>query len=91
MLSQAMEHEVDHLNGILYTDHMEAHEKLIKVVEEDEPAPEPDDADAAQDDDAAATNGADADNAAQASHAGESGLWLPEQDSRNSPATLKLK
>ena len=91
VLSQAMEHEVDHLNGILYTDHMEAHEKLIKVVEEDEPAPEPDDADTAQDDDAAATNGADADNSAQASHAGESGLWLPEQDSRNSPATLKLK
>ena len=31
VLSQALEHEVDHLNGILYTDHMEAHEKLVKV------------------------------------------------------------
>ena len=91
MLSQAMEHEVDHLNGILYTDHMEAHEKLIKVVEEDEAVPEPDDADAAQDDDTDGTNSADADDAPQASHAGESGLWLPEQDSRNTPATLKIK
>ena len=91
LLAQAMEHEVDHLNGILYTDHMEAHEKLIKVVEEDEAAPEPDDADAAQDDDTDGTNSADADNAPQASHAGESGLWLPEQDSRNTPATLKIK
>ena len=70
---------------------MEAHEKLIKVVEEDESAPEPDDADAAQDDDTAATNGTDADDTPQASHASESGLWLPEQDSRNTPATLKLK
>ena len=35
-LSQALEHEVDHLNGILYIDHMEAHEKLMKVEDEGE-------------------------------------------------------
>ena len=38
VLSQALEHEVDHLNGILYTDHMEAHEKLVKVEPETESA-----------------------------------------------------
>ena len=28
LLSQALEHEVDHLNGILYTDHLADHESL---------------------------------------------------------------
>ena len=28
LLSQALEHEIDHLNGILYIDHLLAHEKL---------------------------------------------------------------
>ncbi len=38
LLAQAIEHEVDHLNGILYMDHLEAHEKLRKLGEEtDEP------------------------------------------------------
>ena len=31
LLSQALEHEVDHLNGILYVDHLESHEELIKL------------------------------------------------------------
>ena len=31
ILSQALEHEVDHLNGILYIDHMDAHQKMITV------------------------------------------------------------
>ena len=31
LLSQALEHEVDHLNGILYLDHLESHEMLIKI------------------------------------------------------------
>jgi peptide deformylase len=31
LLSQVLEHEVDHLNGILYVDHMESHQKLIKI------------------------------------------------------------
>ena len=33
LLSQAVEHEVDHLNGILYTDHLVAHSELYKVEE----------------------------------------------------------
>tara|TARA_B110000438_G_scaffold291782_1_gene329187 strand:- start:1358 stop:1975 length:618 start_codon:yes stop_codon:yes gene_type:complete len=30
LLSQALEHEIDHLNGILFIDHLKEHEKLIK-------------------------------------------------------------
>lgn len=36
LLAQALEHEIDHLNGILYVDHLESHDKLYKV----EPEPE---------------------------------------------------
>lgn len=31
LLAQALEHETDHLNGILYVDHIESHDKLWKV------------------------------------------------------------
>lgn len=31
LLAQALEHETDHLNGILYIDHIESPEKLVKV------------------------------------------------------------
>lgn len=31
ILAQALEHEVDHLNGILYIDHLESPDKLRKV------------------------------------------------------------
>jgi len=31
LLAQALEHEADHLNGILYIDHLESHEKLMKL------------------------------------------------------------
>ncbi len=40
LIAQALEHEVDHLNGILYTDHLLAHEKLVAAgtyMEDDEP------------------------------------------------------
>ena len=38
LLAQALEHEVDHLNGIMYIDHLKAHQQLIPVVSEaDEP------------------------------------------------------
>ena len=30
LLSQIIEHEIDHLNGILYIDHLNSHEDLIK-------------------------------------------------------------
>ena len=31
LLAQALEHEVDHLNGVLYIDHLESPDKLYKV------------------------------------------------------------
>lgn len=36
LLAQAMEHEVDHLNGILYLDHLSDHTKLYRVDEQGE-------------------------------------------------------
>jgi peptide deformylase len=34
LLAQALEHEIDHLNGVLFVDHLESPDKLLK----DEPA-----------------------------------------------------
>ncbi|MDP2919081.1 MAG: peptide deformylase [Dehalococcoidia bacterium] len=31
LLAQAIEHEIDHLNGVLYVDHLESQDKLQKV------------------------------------------------------------
>jgi peptide deformylase len=31
LLAQALEHEIDHLNGVLYVDHLESQDKLHKV------------------------------------------------------------
>ena len=92
MLSQALEHEVDHLNGILYIDHMEAHEKLIKVEPDCESPAETD-----TDDSSVVGEPAIGDTdrreiaSNEASHHSDSGLWLPDEDSRDTPATLKLK
>ena len=36
LLAQALEHEIDHLNGILYVDHLESHEKLYKIEPEEQ-------------------------------------------------------
>jgi len=36
LLGQALEHEIDHLNGVLYVDHLESQEKLTRL----EPEPE---------------------------------------------------
>ena len=87
VLSQALEHEVDHLNGILYIDHMEAHEKLVKV--------EPDGESSADTDTDESSDVGDTDGRKQASneasHHSDSGLWLPDEDSLDTPATLKLK
>ncbi len=35
LLGQALEHEIDHINGILYLDHLKAHEDLIKLPEDE--------------------------------------------------------
>jgi peptide deformylase len=34
LLAQALEHEVDHLNGMLYIDHLESQERLYKLEDE---------------------------------------------------------
>jgi peptide deformylase len=31
LLAQALEHEIDHLNGVLYTDHLESKDELYKI------------------------------------------------------------
>jgi peptide deformylase len=31
LLAQALEHEIDHLNGVLYIDHLESADKLYKI------------------------------------------------------------
>jgi peptide deformylase len=31
LLAQALEHEIDHLNGVLYIDYLESPDKLYKV------------------------------------------------------------
>jgi peptide deformylase len=36
LLAQAIEHEIDHLNGVLYVDHLESQDKLQKVEPEKE-------------------------------------------------------
>ena len=38
LLAQALEHEIDHLNGILYIDHLESHEQLVPNEPETESA-----------------------------------------------------
>ncbi len=53
LLSQALEHEVDHLNGILYVDHLESHEMLIRIDSEPED-------DGSESDDQPADNGHEA-------------------------------
>ena len=34
LLAQALEHEIDHLNGVLYIDHLENKDKLYKIEDE---------------------------------------------------------
>ena len=35
LLAQVLEHEIDHLNGVLYIDHLESKEKLRKITPEE--------------------------------------------------------
>ena len=41
LLAQALEHEIDHLNGTLYIDHLESKDDLIKIEPPPSPAEEP--------------------------------------------------
>ena len=55
LLAQILEHEVDHLNGILYLDHLESHEDLIKI----ETGPTPAESEDEESDDGDATESGD--------------------------------
>jgi len=78
ILSQALEHEVDHLNGILYIDHMEEHQKLIPV----EPHDEEEDGDNEHEHE---TGSHPPDSASS------TGLWTPGDDPRDTEASLRIK
>ncbi|MDZ4278505.1 MAG: peptide deformylase [Dehalococcoidia bacterium] len=39
LLAEALEHEIDHINGVLYIDHLESMDELVKL----EPAPDEED------------------------------------------------
>jgi peptide deformylase len=39
LLAQALEQEIEHLDGVLYIDHLESEEKLFEAVEENEGQP----------------------------------------------------
>lgn len=83
ILSQVLEHEVDHLNGILYIDHMEAHQKLIPVDSSDD---EGDDGAADPDENEEHEAGPDTSNSNNST-----AIWTPDDDSRETPASLKIK
>ena len=36
LLSQALQHEIDHVNGIVYIDHLDSMDNLYKIAPEDE-------------------------------------------------------
>jgi peptide deformylase len=38
LLAQALEHEIDHINGVLYIDHLPSLDALVEVEGEEEPA-----------------------------------------------------
>ncbi len=81
LLSQVLEHEVDHLNGILYLDHMASHEKLVKDDGRVEVSEESDDS----------LSEDPASNASSLPGRSATGIWLPEDDGRNTPATIKVR
>lgn len=41
LLAQALEHEIDHINGVLYIDHLESVDQLVKAEPKDEENPRP--------------------------------------------------
>ena len=40
LLAQALEQEIEHLDGVLYIDHLESEEKLFETAQEEEPEEE---------------------------------------------------
>ena len=85
LLSQALEHEIDHLNGILYIDHLESHQQLIPVTAEIDPQ-----ADDQETDGRSSSPGQD-DHAGQVKTLGELVMPVSDSDSRETPASLKIR
>jgi peptide deformylase len=76
MLSQILEHEVDHLNGVLYLDHLKRHDDLVKIepIEHQElDAESPDGANGASQDSSSVQPGGS------------------ETESEESPATMRVR
>ena len=76
MLSQVLEHEVDHLNGVLYLDHLKSHDDLVKIepIEHQElDAESPDGANGASQDSSGVKPGGS------------------ETESQESPATMRVR
>jgi peptide deformylase len=85
LLAQALEHEVDHLNGILYTDHLASHEKLFRLESRsDEAEDEEDDSeDSSHDERLSVPTDQEILNIL--------GSGSPPVDAREAPATLKIR
>ncbi|MCI0438641.1 MAG: peptide deformylase [Chloroflexi bacterium] len=88
LLSQALEHEVDHLNGILYIDHLESHQKLEKIEPE-----ETSEAGASGSHDAreAIPSELVSQNGVEGHFKKQGALYMPDSDALDTPASLKVK
>ena len=84
LLAQALEHEVDHLNGILYVDHLESHEKFFKI--ELNPEETEQEGDEESNDSQTGLRIATDEEVADFGRGS-----MPELDSRETPASLKIK
>ena len=82
LLSQALEHEVDHLNGILYIDHFESHQELIPV--ETQPDLEADPEDTGVEPAAVPGRGSTLVN-------GRGQVAEPQSDPQETPASLRVR
>ena len=80
MLSQVLEHEIDHLNGILYLDHLKSHDDLVKIEPIESQILDLESADASPD---------GADDASQ--DAGGVQTGGVEAESGESPATIRVR
>ena len=85
LLSQALEHEVDHLNGILYIDHLEIHQQLIPVTAEtDSPAGD-------QETNGQSSTRDEDTRAGQIKTLGDLVVPVSHADSLETPASLKIR
>ena len=82
LLAQALEHEVDHLNGILYVDHLKSHQDLIPVKVDSEVQPDGSDGGDQPSDSREAPEADDLPGPGEAA-------WQPEP--RETPASLRVR